>query len=151
MVNKAISMACCSVIKPTPSICPETEVPSQSTSHLQGPLQVHLISLDQFSQGCLFRLSSITWTVKVWAVKFITVKHAPFTAMLSPKRASSRTVCARMTSFADLGPLMISFTVPISSIKPVNMSVHLSLRISGNHYHVRIFHLHFPKLPSLRQ
>ena len=56
----------------------------------------------------------------------VTVRQMPFTAMLSPIFASSRTLFASMVSVAECLPLVISHIFPISSTIPVNIGYHLA-------------------------
>ena len=56
-----------------------------------------------------------------------TVKHTPFTAMLSPAFVASKTRLAAMVSRAESRPRTICATSPVSSIKPVNIEIIYSL------------------------
>ena len=109
------------VIVPVPSICPDTICPPN--------LPFKAIALSRFTMSpfptCdkLVRLtvSAITSALKPSELMDVTVRHVPFTAMLSPNLVPSRTFLAFIVIHPDAPFIAMLFTTPSSSIIPVKI------------------------------
>jgi len=69
------------------------------------------------------RVSLLVWTVIDFAVKAVTVWHAPLIEMLAPILISSRIFLHSIVKTAPCGVFSNFEIVPVSSINPVNIHV----------------------------
>ena len=81
---------------PVPSMWPLTICPPKRPSAAMARSRLTLLPVERFPRLVRRTVSAITSAVKEELVMFVTVRHTPFTAMLSPTREFSRTLLAFM-------------------------------------------------------
>ena len=108
------------VILPVPSICPLTMWPPIRVVGSNARSRFTLLPADWLPRLVRRIVSAITSAVKQPPSIFVTVRHTPFTAILSPSCVFSSTFLALTVITEDFSPRCTCLILPISSTIPVN-------------------------------
>ena len=104
-----------------PSICPDTICPPNLPSALIARSRFTCEPARMFFKEVLFTVSCMTSALNCPFSMAVTVRHIPFTAILSPILVPSNILEASMTITCENVCFLTAFTCPISSIIPVNI------------------------------
>jgi len=104
----------------TPSICPATKCPPNLSLAFIALSKFTLLPALNSAKLVLYNVSGITSTENKFLSNIVTVKHIPFTDILSPILTSDSTFFAEIVKIIESPECLISFNNPISSINPVN-------------------------------
>ena len=108
-------------IVPTASMCPDTTWPPNRPSAAMARSRFTGLPACREPRLLWRKVSCMTSALNWFGPSEVTVRQTPFTAMESPSRVFSSTVCAPMDRVAEWAPRRRARTVPTSSTMPVNM------------------------------